>query len=131
MENEKDNIKKKIFTKERVILFTIGLLTGAVIATAAFLIYVNVAGVGTSNSGQSMEMPGGTPPEMPDGEDGEGGTPPELPDGEEPSGEAPSDETSDSEDNASSETSQNSQGKQKQGTPPAKPSEKKTKNENS
>ena len=88
MENEKDNIKKKIFTKERVILFTIGFLTGAVIATTAFFIYVNVAGVGTSSSEQSMGMPGGTPPEMPNGEDGkdsESGTPPELPDGEAPS----------------------------------------------
>ena len=84
MENEKDNnVKKKIFTKERVLLFIIGMLTGAVITTAAFFIYVNVAGVnlGGSSSEQSMQMPGGTPPEMPDGEapNGEGGTPPEKP----------------------------------------------------
>ena len=80
-------VREKKVTKDKVILFVIGVLVGAVLATAAFFIYVKVAGVGTNSGEQSMQMPGGdggTPPEMPSGEmpDGEGGTPPEMPDSE-------------------------------------------------
>lgn len=129
MENEKNNKNhKKIFTKERIILFTIGLLTGAVIATAAFFIYVNVAGVGTGNSNQSAQMPDGTPPEMPEGE-----TPPEMPEGETPDDEATDNETINDENDTTSRTSDNSENSTSQSNnnnksqPPAKPSEKKTK----
>ncbi len=80
MENE--NIKKKDSTKEKVVLFIIGVLVGAVISTGSFFAYIKLAGVGSSsdNSGQSMQMPGGggTPPEMPSGQN-QGGTPPEMP----------------------------------------------------
>ena len=64
MENEKI---RKDETRGKVILFAIGVLIGAVIASAAFLICVNMLGVNNS-SGSSMQMPGGgTPPEMPGG----------------------------------------------------------------
>ena len=63
----------------KIIIFIIGVLVGAVISTASFLISVNV--VNSSNNGQSSQMQGGTPPEMPSGnsQNGQGGTPPEMP----------------------------------------------------
>ena len=58
--------------KDKIILFVIGVLVGAVIATGAFYIYTS-----TNNcNNQSNQMNGGTPPEMPSGQ-----TPPEKPDG--------------------------------------------------
>ncbi|MBR3353512.1 hypothetical protein IKG49_02880 [Candidatus Saccharibacteria bacterium] len=83
MENE--NIKKKDVTKEKIILFVIGVLVGAVISTAAFFVYTKTLGTGnatSSSSSQQMPGGGGTPPEMPSGENGsngQGGTPPEKP----------------------------------------------------
>ena len=83
MENEKPIAKDT--TKEKIILFVIGVLVGAVISTGAFFAYIKLAGVGTSNTNQSMQMPGGgTPPEMPSGD--QGGTPPEMPNNENNSG---------------------------------------------
>ena len=101
-------------TKEKIILFVIGVLTGAVISTGAFFAYIKLAGIGTSNTNQSMQMPGGgTPPEMPSGS--QSGTPPEMPNGDQngtppemPSGNTQS-ETSNSETNSDSTNSQNSQ----------------------
>lgn len=76
MENEEP--MKKDTTKEKIILFVIGVLTGAVISTGAFFAYIKLAGVGTTSGNQSMQMPGGgTPPEMPSGN--QSGTPPEMP----------------------------------------------------
>ena len=82
MENE--NIKKKDITKEKIILFTIGVLVGAIISTAAFFVYTKTLSISNNASGSSsQQMPGGgTPPEMPSGENGSnkhGGTPPEKP----------------------------------------------------
>lgn len=83
MENE--NIKKKDVTKEKIILFVIGVLVGAVISTAAFFVYAKTLGTSSNTSGSSsQQMPGGggTPPEMPSGENdpnSQGGTPPEKP----------------------------------------------------
>lgn len=81
MENE--NIRRDD-TKSKIILFVIGVLLGAVIASAVFLISVNTLGV--NNSGSSAQMPGGggMPPEMPNGDNSQGGqsgqgTPPEMP----------------------------------------------------
>ena len=75
MENDK--------SKEKIILFIVGVLVGAVISTAAFVAYAKTIGVGTSSeSGQSSQMQGGgTPPEMPSGSssNGQGGTPPDMP----------------------------------------------------
>ena len=82
MENE--NLKKKDASKEKIILFLVGVLVGAVISTAAFLVYTKTLGTGNAtNSSSSQQMQGGgTPPEMPSGENGsngQGGTPPEKP----------------------------------------------------
>lgn len=82
MENE--NLKKKDVSKEKIILFVIGVLVGAVISTAAFFVYTKTLGTSSNTSGSSsQQMPGGgTPPEMPSGENGsnsQGGTPPEKP----------------------------------------------------
>lgn len=81
MENE--NINKKDVTKEKIILFVIGVLVGAVVSTAAFFVYAKTLGTNSnSNSSSSQQMQSGTPPEMPSGENdsnGQGGTPPEKP----------------------------------------------------
>ena len=82
MENEKNC--KKDNAKEKILLFAIGVLVGAVISTAAFFVYAKTLGISSNASGSSsQQMPGGgTPPEMPSGENGsngQGGTPPEKP----------------------------------------------------
>lgn len=80
MENEPKAIERKDTAKEKIILFVIGVLVGAVISTAAFFVYTKTLGTGSSNGGQQSSMQGGgTPPEMPSGENGQGGTPPEMP----------------------------------------------------
>ncbi|MBQ9318377.1 MAG: hypothetical protein IJR82_01960 [Bacilli bacterium] len=63
--------------KEKIIIFVIGLLVGAIIASGAFLIYTKTSS--TNCETQTIQMNGGTPPEMPNGENGQ---PPEKPDGE-------------------------------------------------
>lgn len=71
--------------KNKILTFIIGVLVGAIITTAGFLVYENI---NTNNNGmpngerpQMMENGNGeTPPEKPDGEQGQmGGTPPEMP----------------------------------------------------
>ena len=77
---------------QKIILFVIGVLVGAVIATGAFLAYIKIAGVDSSNT--TMQMPSGpgenggpgssnnngTPPELPSGSgNNNSGTPPEMP----------------------------------------------------
>ena len=78
-ENKKDN---------KLIIFVIGVLVGAIISTASFLICVNTIGANNNSnnsSSQSSQMQGGpngqtgTPPEMPSGQNGQMGTPPEKP----------------------------------------------------
>ena len=64
--------------KNKIIFFTIGLLVGAVIATSAFYIYSKVTTCNTTNNSQ-MQMPGGNPPSMPNGQNDEDGQPPEKP----------------------------------------------------
>ena len=81
MENNVTN-EKRDTTKDKIILFIIGVLVGAVISTAAFFVYVKTLGASSSTGGSSQQMPGGTPPEMPSGNNsgnGQGGTPPEMP----------------------------------------------------
>jgi hypothetical protein len=63
-----------------VLVFGLGVLIGAVISTASFLITVNVLGSGNSSSDQTSQMQGGgTPPDMPSGDNSQGGTPPDMP----------------------------------------------------
>ncbi len=111
MENEEP--MKKDTTKEKIILFVIGVLTGAVISTSAFFAYIKLAGVGTNSGNQSMQMPGGTPPEMPSNNQSD--TPPEMPSGENNSG------------NTENQDNQNNQG----GTSRSKSKNNKTQSTNS
>ena len=62
--------------KDKIIMFIIGLLVGAVISTGAFYIYTNTAGKCDCSS-QNTQMNGVQPPEMPSGQQGENGQPPE------------------------------------------------------
>lgn len=88
-ENEMENeIRQQNEGNQKIVLFAIGVLVGAVIATSAFLICVKMIG-SNDNGGSSMQGgPGGTPPEMPsgssesggqNGQSGQSGTPPEMP----------------------------------------------------
>ena len=75
-----ENVKKDT-TRGKIILFAMGVLVGAVISAAAFLIAVNV--LGTDNN--SMQMNGGEAPSgMPTDQNGQGSQtqPPEKPSGE-------------------------------------------------
>lgn len=59
--------------KDKILVFIIGFLVGAVIATGVFFI------ISKNNSNNGPQMNGGTPPQMPSGENGQ---PPEKPSGE-------------------------------------------------
>ena len=75
-------VRSENTARDKILLFVIGVLVGAVISTAAFFIYVKVLGVSANNStGQPGQMQGGTPPEMPSGGNSQGsqGTPPDMP----------------------------------------------------
>ena len=61
--------------KDKIIMFIIGILVGAIISTGAFYIYTTTT-VKCDCSNQNIGMNGGEPPEKPDGENGE---PPEKP----------------------------------------------------
>ena len=63
--------------KDKMILFIIGLLVGAIISTGTFYAYMMINN--SSNcSNQPTQMSGGNPPSMPNGENGQ---PPEMPNG--------------------------------------------------
>lgn len=71
--------------KNKILTFIIGVLVGAIMVAAGFLIYekvnANNNAMPNRERPQMMEMEnGGTPPEKPDGEQGQNnGTPPEMP----------------------------------------------------
>ncbi len=67
--------------KDKIILFVIGILVGAVIATGAFYIYTTTTKYCDSSS-SNIGMNGGQPPEMPNGQSNGNGQPPEKPDGD-------------------------------------------------
>lgn len=50
--------------KEKIIIFIIGLLLGAIISTGSIYFYT-VANNSNSDNGQGMQMNGGTPPSKP------------------------------------------------------------------
>lgn len=82
MENETE-IKRQEGTNQKIILFAIRVLVGAVIATSAFLICVKTLGI-NNNGESSMQAPGGQggqPPEMSSGSNSSNGQPPEMPGG--------------------------------------------------
>lgn len=68
--------------KDRILLFIIGVLVGAVISTGAFFIYMKAITTCDTNNNTQMQMPWGNPPSMQDGQSGQSGQPPEKPDGE-------------------------------------------------
>ena len=63
--------------KEKILLFIIGLLVGAIISTGIFYVYTK--NNSTECETETKEMPNGERPEMPGGENGQ---PPEMPNGE-------------------------------------------------
>lgn len=67
--------------KEKIFLFVIGVLIGAVIATGAFYVYTTTSNNCNCTTQNSIST-GNEPPEMPKGENGQNsktGTPPEKP----------------------------------------------------
>ena len=66
--------------KDRILLFIIGLLLGAVISTGAFFVYTKATTCNNSNNTQA-QMPGGAPPSMGSSENSQG-QPPEKPSNE-------------------------------------------------
>ena len=82
--------------KEKIFIFIIGILVGAVLSTSVFYIYTRI---NKSNSVPQMNQKmGGNPPEM------NGGEPPEMPNGEERP-EKPGSERDENKDSSSSEKS--------------------------
>lgn len=67
--------------KDKILLFVIGVLVGAVISTGAFFVYTKVAATCNTNSNNQIGMPGGNPPSMQNGQSGQNGQPPEMPNG--------------------------------------------------
>ena len=72
--------------KDKILVFIIGLLVGAVITASGFLIYQNVnKNTKQMPSGEQMQMmekpDGQEPPEMPNGQNGQ---PPAMPNGQNP-----------------------------------------------
>ena len=69
--------------KDKILVFIIGVLLGAVVATSVFFIYEKNNSGSQTNSSQAIQMRDGeAPPEMPNGEKPDGETPPDKPDGE-------------------------------------------------
>ena len=68
--------------KDKIMLFIIGVLTGAVLTTGAFYAYNKI----NSSNDTRPSMNGGTLPSMPNGQNGQ---PPELPNGASNGGEPP------------------------------------------
>ena len=64
--------------KDKIILFIIGLLCGAIISTGAFYVYTTTNSSSNNNS-EMMQIPEGNPPEMPNGQSSGNGGPPEMP----------------------------------------------------
>jgi len=62
--------------KDKIFMFIIGALVGAIVATGAFYIYTSTTK--TTDCSSEERFKGGEPPEMPSGENGER---PELPGG--------------------------------------------------
>lgn len=67
--------------KDKILLFVIGVLVGAVISTGAFFVYTKATTTCNTNSNNQIGMPGGNPPSMQNGQSGQNGQPPEIPNG--------------------------------------------------
>ena len=67
--------------KDKIMLFIIGVLVGAVISTGIFFVYTKAITCNSNNT-QQTQMNGGTPPSMPGGDNNQSnsnGQPPEKP----------------------------------------------------
>lgn len=62
--------------KDKIILFVIGVLVGAIISTGAFVVYTKMVTTCDTNSNNQIGMRGGNPPSM---QDGQNAQPPEKP----------------------------------------------------
>jgi len=100
----KNQNKKGGKMKDKILLFIIGVLVGAVVATGAFFIYTKVS---TSNV-NNHQMPGGQF-SMQEGQNGEMGQPPERPDGENMKGNMPQENSQSNSKNNTQNNSKNSQ----------------------
>lgn len=89
--------------KNKILPFIIGLLIGAIIASAGFVIYIK------ANNNKRPDFRG-TPPQMNQSQDSSnnGGTPPELPNGEKP-GDSTNGETTENSNADSTNTENNEQ----------------------
>ena len=67
--------------KDKILLFVIGVLVGAVISTGAFFVYTKATTTCNTNSNNQIGMPGENPPSMQNGQSGQNGQPPEMPNG--------------------------------------------------
>lgn len=56
--------------KDKILLFVIGVLVGAVISTGAFFVYTKLTTACNNNNNQ-IGMPGGNPPSIQKGQNGE------------------------------------------------------------
>lgn len=65
--------------KDKILLFVIGVLVGAIISTGAFYVYTRMTTSCNSNSYNQMQMPGGNPPSMMNGQNSDNGQPPAKP----------------------------------------------------
>jgi len=65
--------------KDKILLFVIGVLVGAIISTGAFFVYTKATTTCNTNSNSQIGMPGGNPPSMQDGQSGQMGEPPAKP----------------------------------------------------
>ena len=73
--------------KEKIMIFLIGLLIGAIICTGAFYVYTTTGNKCTDSTTQTTQMPGGQSPQMPNGNNNSNsnnnnGQPPEKPSGD-------------------------------------------------
>ena len=64
--------------KDKILLFIIGVLVGAIISTGAFYAYIKAESSSECET-ETRETPGGNPPEMPSGQNGMPGQPPSMP----------------------------------------------------
>ena len=67
--------------KEKVTIFIIGLLLGAIISTASIYFYTLANNNSDNQNNSGMQMPGGNQPDMPNGQFGGNGNPPDMPNG--------------------------------------------------
>ena len=64
--------------KDKIVIFIVGLLLGAIISTASIYVYT-LANNSNNNNNMNTQMNGGNPPSMPNGQSNGNMQPPEMP----------------------------------------------------